>query len=106
MVRTTLCFSCLLMPAFVFAQAAQTEALDSLVKDALNQWRVPGLVVAIVRADRLIYLKGHGVRQVGRAEPVTPDTIFPLASCSKPFTSLAVAMLIGDGKMAWDERVR
>ncbi len=99
-----LSFLSLLFAPPVLAQDAQS--IDALVKDTLNQWRVPGLALAIVHNDRVIYLKGHGVRELGRPESVSADTNFPLASCTKPFTSLAVAMLVGDGKMAWDEPVR
>ncbi len=103
-------YSCLvvlasLLPAFAPAETS-SSAIDALVKDALKQWRVPGLALAIVRDDRLLFIQGYGVRQVGRADPVTPDTVFPLASCTKPFTSLAIAMLVGEDKMAWDEPVR
>jgi CubicO group peptidase (beta-lactamase class C family) len=72
----------------------------------MKQWRVPGLALAIVHDGRVVYLKGHGVRELGRPEPVTPETVFPTASCTKPFTSLAVGMLVSDGKMTWDDPVQ
>jgi CubicO group peptidase (beta-lactamase class C family) len=96
----------LFIPAISPAQGVQTQAIDDLVKDAMMQWHVPGLALGIVQDDRLVYLKGHGVRDVNHSDPVTPDTVFPLASCTKPFTSLAVAMLVSDGKMSWDDPVR
>ena len=104
MTRFRWCLIVLLYPSLCRAQG--TEAIDALVKDSQRQWNAPGLAVAIVRDDRVIYLKGHGVRELGKPDPVTPDTVFPLASCTKSFTSLAVGMLIDDGKMSWDDPVR
>jgi CubicO group peptidase (beta-lactamase class C family) len=90
------------------ARAADFDeaATDSAVRKALAAWRVPGVAVAVVRDGRVVYLKGHGVRRVGRPDPVTPDTLFPLASCTKAFTTTAMAVLVDEGKMAWDDPVR
>lgn len=88
------------------AQQVDTLAVETVVRDALKSWHVPGTAVAIVHHDRIIYLKGHGVRRIGESGPVTPDTVFPLASCTKPFTTLAMAMLVDEGKLHWDDPVR
>ncbi|HJT79300.1 MAG TPA: serine hydrolase [Gemmataceae bacterium] len=88
------------------AESFDAARVDRVVEDALDAWRVPGVAVAIVRDDRVIYLKGHGIKEVGGQDPVTPDTIFPIASCTKSFTTTAMAMLVDDGKMAWDDPVR
>src|SRR5262245_18670020 len=61
-------------------------AIDAAIVEAMQKWQVPGAAVVIVFDDRIEYLAGHGVRQVGHPGKVTPDTIFPLASCSKAFT--------------------
>jgi CubicO group peptidase (beta-lactamase class C family) len=79
---------------------------DALVVDALKQWQVPGAAVIVVERGRIMYLKGHGVREIGRSEPVTPDTLFPLASCTKAFTATLIGMLADDGKVDWDDPVR
>jgi CubicO group peptidase (beta-lactamase class C family) len=80
--------------------------VDTVIHDALKAWDVPGVAVAVVRNDEVIYLKGHGLRQIGRDQPVTPDTVFPLASCTKGFTTTVMAMLVDEGKMSWDDPVR
>ncbi len=54
-----------------------TQAIDAAVKKALQSWQVPGLAVAIVQDDKIIYLQGHGVKTLGQPDPVTPDTLFP-----------------------------
>jgi CubicO group peptidase (beta-lactamase class C family) len=100
----------LALVSFAPAEAPQevlpSAAVERMLVDALAQWRVPGLAAVIVHDDRVIFLKGFGVRELGKAAPVTPDTIFPLASCTKPFTTLALAMLADEEKLAWDDPVR
>lgn len=80
--------------------------LDRAVREAREVWGVPGVAVAVVRDGEVIYLQGHGVRAVGRNDPITPDTVFPIASCTKAFTTAAMAMLVEEGRMSWDDPVR
>jgi CubicO group peptidase (beta-lactamase class C family) len=94
------------VPTLRAADAVDAAAVDALVQDALKAWDVPGVAVAIVCDDQVVYLKGHGVKELGRADPVTPDTVFPIASCTKAFTTTAMAMLVDEGKMDWDDHVR
>lgn len=94
------------IPATEKPRSVDRAAIDALVTKARESWNVPGVAVAIVRDDQVVYLKGLGVRAVGRADPVTPDTIFPIASCTKGFTTTAMAMLVGEGKLGWDDPVR
>jgi CubicO group peptidase (beta-lactamase class C family) len=88
------------------ADATDAAAIDRLCENAVKIWHVPGLAVGIVRNDEVVYLKGFGVRRLGSPEPVTPDTLFALASCTKAFTTAAMAMLVDGGKLAWDDPVR
>ena len=82
------------------------RALDEIVQKALKEWRAPGVAVGIVRDGKVIYLAGHGTRRIGSKDRVTPDTLFPIASCTKAFTTTAMAMLIDEGKMACDDPVQ
>lgn len=66
---------------------------------------VPGLGIAVVFEDRLIYSKGFGVKDTGTGEPIDADTVFQLASLSKPIGSTVVAGLVGEGKITWDTRI-
>src|SRR5205085_1788371 len=61
--------------------------------------------VAIVHGDEVVCLKGFGVRELGKDEPVTPDTLFAVGSTTKAFTTTAIAILVDEGKMAWDDPV-
>lgn len=81
------------------------KSIDRLVDQALRAWDVPGVAVVIVNSDGVVHIKGYGVREIN-GKPVTPDTIFPLASCSKAFTTMLIAALADDGKLNWDDPVR
>jgi CubicO group peptidase (beta-lactamase class C family) len=63
------------------------------------------MAVAIVKNDSVVYLRCFGVRNITTREPVTPDTRFQLASISKSFASAAIASMVGDGELSWDDRV-
>src|SRR5207249_1533749 len=73
---------------------------------AMATWHVSGAALAIVRNDAVVYLKGYGIRDITTREPVIPDTIFAIGSTTKAFTTTAMAMLVDEGKMSWDDPVR
>ncbi|RFU21655.1 serine hydrolase [Geodermatophilus marinus] len=81
-------------------------ALDGLVADAMERTGVPGVAVAVVHRDRVVHAEGHGVREVGEPGAVDPDTVFQLASVSKPLASTVVAGVVGRGALGWDDPVR
>src|SRR5947209_1806205 len=80
--------------------------IDTLVQKTMQEWQVPGLALVVVQGDRLLHLQGYGVRAIGKPAPMSPDTIFPIASCTKSFTTLAMGMLVDDGRLRWDDPVR
>jgi CubicO group peptidase (beta-lactamase class C family) len=88
------------------AQSLDTSSIDKLVEDAMKAWQVPGAAVAIVQGDKVVHLKGYGVKALGSSEAVTPDTLFAIGSTTKAFTTTAMAMLVDEGKMGWDDPVR
>jgi CubicO group peptidase (beta-lactamase class C family) len=85
--------------------AAPLAGLDAYIEDALRAWQVPGLAIAVVRGDSIIYARGFGVRQVGRSEPVDEHTLFAVASTTKAMTTAALGMLVDEGRLRWDDRV-
>ena len=99
-------FIVLLLQAAALAQSIDRAAVDRIMQGALAAWRVPGAAIAIVKGDEMLYSKGCGVRERGEARPVTPETLFAIGSTSKAFTTTAMAMLVDEGKMAWDDPVR
>jgi CubicO group peptidase (beta-lactamase class C family) len=95
------------LPVFLSLSAVtDKQAFDALVRKSLATWHAPGVAVAVIRDGEVVYLKGFGVRAAGGKDPVTPDTLFPIASCTKAFTTAAMAVLVDEGKMAWDDPVR
>lgn len=82
------------------------EGLDAFVETLRADWKVPGVGIAIVKGDQVIFAKGFGQRDVGQNLPVTPETLFAIGSCSKAFTATAVGMLVDEGKIAWDKPLR
>lgn len=72
---------------------------------AMKDWAVPGMAIVIVRGGEIIYEKAFGVKELGKEDPVTTNTVFQIGSASKAFTSALAAMLVDDGLLAWDDKV-
>lgn len=90
--------------ALICGQSPSEAKIDNAVKSAMKSWQVPGVAVAVVRANEQAYVKAHGLRD-GKSN-VTTNTIFPLASCSKAFTTVLTANLVAQRKLSWDDPVR
>ena len=103
---TPSCSRLLFAPAPLSAAEFDPKAFDDVVEKALKEFHAPGAAVVIVKDGAVVYLEGFGVREKDKPEVVTPDTVFPIASCSKAFTATAVAMLADEGKLKWDDKVR
>lgn len=67
------------------------SGLDILVHQTMERWRVPGLALAVVQGNEVLHLAGYGLRDIAGNLPVTPETLFPIASCTKAFTVMASA---------------
>jgi CubicO group peptidase (beta-lactamase class C family) len=78
--------------------------LDAYARKTLVDWKAPGLALAIVRDDRVIVAKGFGVRETGKEAPVDERTLFSIASCSKAFTAAALAILVDERKLRWEDK--
>ena len=79
--------------------------LDDTVERVRQAFNVPGIAVAVVKDGKVVVAKGYGVRKLGDPAPVTPRTLFGIASNTKIFTAAALAMLVEEGRLAWDDRV-
>ncbi|WP_317202285.1 serine hydrolase, partial [Janthinobacterium sp.] len=91
--------------AGVAAAPAPAFDLDADVARVLATFDVPGIAIAIVKDGKLRVAKGFGVRKLGGPEPVDARTLFEVASNSKAFTAAALAMLVDEGRLAWDDPV-
>jgi CubicO group peptidase (beta-lactamase class C family) len=87
------------------AQDAPLQGFDDYVNKARADWDVPGVAIAIVKDDKIVLAKGYGVRELNKPAPVDERTIFAIGSSSKAFTAAALAMLVDEGKVKWDEPV-
>lgn len=97
---------CLLVQvAVVGQQVAPEPGFDEYVANAMKEWEVPGLAIAIVKDDRIVFAKGYGVRELGGTAAVDDHTLFAIGSSSKAFTAAALAMLVDEGKIKWDDPV-
>ena len=111
----TAAFGAALMTAGAVSAATVTRAeveavlptFEAMVTKAIADGEVPGLSIAIVAGDEVVYLKGFGTREAGKDEPVGPDTVFQLASFSKPISATVVAAVVGNNQhgIDWDSRV-
>ncbi|MFI6014559.1 serine hydrolase [Streptomyces sp. NPDC051243] len=79
--------------------------LDDVVRDAMRRTGVPGIAVGVVHDDKVLYLKGFGLRKAGTKDRIGPDTVFQLASVSKPVASTVVAAAVGEKTVGWDDPV-
>jgi CubicO group peptidase (beta-lactamase class C family) len=82
------------------------DGLDEFVTQAMKDWKVPGLAIAVVQGDKTILLKGYGYRDPEKQLPVTPHTLFAIGSITKSFTVTALGMEMDEGKVDWDKPVR
>lgn len=94
-------------PASVSAADVRSAAdmLPAITEEILGRSGVPGMSVVVVYNDEIVFLSGFGVREAGSDEPVTGDTVFQIASLSKPVASTVVAALVGSGALEWDDPV-
>ncbi len=81
------------------------QELEKLAQQKIQENAVPGLAIAVVFQDKVVYAKGFGVRDVNTKAPVDAGTVFQLASVSKPIGSTVVAELVGEGKISWDSKL-
>ena len=81
------------------------EVFDKLVPDLMKKWEIPGGAIAIARDGRLVLAKGYGLADIDREELVRPDSLFRVASVSKPVTATAILKLVEDGRLDLDAHV-
>ncbi len=87
----------------VAAQEAPLQGFDDYVNRAIKDWEVPGIAIAVIKDDKIVFAKGYGVRELGKPSLVDEGTLFAIGSSSKAFTAATVAMLVDEGKLKWDD---
>lgn len=105
----TVLFLSFLSPLASADTSARIEAiipkLEKFISSGLDQSHVPGAAVAIVSEGKVVYMKGFGYRDLANRLAVTPNTVFQLASVSKPLTTTVLAMLAAQDKLFWDAKI-
>lgn len=92
---------------------AQTDSIPSFVKDsldnyvnrALQDWQIPGVAVCIIKNDKVVVMKGYGVKDWDTKDPVDENTLFMIGSNTKAFTATSLAMLDAEKKLSLDDKV-
>jgi len=99
-----------ILPFTTTAQRADIEKklgdFDASMAKILRDWSAPGIGVGIVVKDNLVFARGYGYRDYEKKLPITPNTLFQIASNTKLFTTVAVGLLVEEGKLDWDKPVR
>lgn len=97
----------IVFPVLVFAQTLddKIKEIDAYAEKVRADWKVPGFAVGIVKDDKVVFTKGYGVRELNKPAKVDENTLFAIASNSKAFTTAALAILVDEGKLDWDDKV-
>ena len=81
------------------------SGLDSYIEQAVREWEIPGLAIAVVQDDRVVYARGFGERRLGSGAPVDEHTLFAIASTTKAMTVAGLGMLVSEDVLDWDDPV-
>ena len=99
-------FLYILFVSLAITAQVDEKKLDNLVKETLKTFDVPGISVGILKDGKIVYAKGHGVRSLTNKKEMNENTLVGVASNSKGFTCFALAMMVDEGKLNWDDKVR
>lgn len=85
--------------------APTKESIEKTILRAMDEFDVPGMAVSVVHDGEVFYSAGHGILETGKPGKVDDRTLFQIASVSKAFTAAALAVLVDEGKVGWDDPV-
>ncbi len=104
-----LLFVCMFIPAWATGQSGVEQLhreLPTFMARGMADWGIPGMAVAVVKDGELVYAEGFGERKLDSDGKVDAHTVFGIASLTKAMTTAAIAMLVDEGKLGWDDRVK
>ncbi|MCB0645110.1 MAG: serine hydrolase [Saprospiraceae bacterium] len=104
-------FSALLVLFVSIAVAQKDPVIDAnrlhtYYEKIVKDWDVPGMSVGIIKDGKLVFTGNYGTKEVGKAQKPDENTLYAIASNSKAFTSAIIAMLVQEGKLKWDDKVK
>jgi len=88
------------------SQPLTSKQIDTLVEQSMKAFDVPGIAVGIIKDGKIVHSKGYGVRSLNTRQKTDENTLVGIASNSKAFTAAALGMLVDEGKIKWDDKVR
>lgn len=100
-----ICTLLVIISSPLLPQKNQIEKIDSFIVKSMDDWKMPGFAVAVVKNDSVIFLRGYGFKDLRSSERVDENTLFMIASCSKAFTTAAIATLVDRKLVNWDDKV-
>ncbi|HBH24356.1 MAG TPA: hypothetical protein DDY13_13145 [Cytophagales bacterium] len=89
-----------------YSKRSFIQEVDSVLKLIKNKWNVPGLAIGVVKDGEVIFKKGYGFRNLKSQLPVTTETLFSTGSSTKSFTANGIGILVDEGGLSWDDRVK
>lgn len=102
----------LFLVIFVFQALVYSQTLDEKLREiddyattVMTTWKGPGMAIAVVKDDKVVMAKGYGLREIGKPDKVDENTLFAIASNTKAFTTAALAILVDEKKIAWNDKV-
>jgi CubicO group peptidase (beta-lactamase class C family) len=84
---------------------ARAAPLDDFIQSEMKKMGIPGLSIAVIKDGKIVKLAGYGSANLETRTPATPDTVYKIASLSKPFTAAAIQILAAEGKLSLDDKV-
>lgn len=97
--RSLLCCLAAMLPA------ARADEIDDYLRRQMERQQIPGLSLAVVKDGKVIKAAGYGLANIETKTSATPETVYQLASVTKPFTATAIMLLVQDGKLALDDPI-
>ena len=94
------------LPAQEKTEKVNLKGFPEFINKTIEEWKVPGLAISIVKDGKVIFSEGFGFRDVKKGLKVTAQTLFAIGSCSKAFTAATMGILVDEGKLDWDKPVR
>lgn len=90
----------------LYGQTLTSKEIDNLVENSMKAFDVPGIAVGIIKDGKIIHAKGYGLRSLATKQKTDENTLFGIASNSKAFTCATLGILVDEGKIKWDDKVR